>query len=330
MSNVSQWNVAAASNNSAPPDGFPEGMAPSAVNDAAREIMAAVARQYKDSQGSLTTGGTGNDYTLTTNNAHAALADQGLIVFRANRANTGTSTLNVDGLGAKTINKDGAVLASGDITADSLYLVAYNSTNDTYEILNASFGLGSLATLSTINNDNWSGTDLSVANGGTNASDAATARTNLGAMATTFANADITGPASVNGSAMAETDYFLTTDGTTAVEKVQYANAGVRVNTISGTTDTLAATDMNAFNYYTSTSAVVVTLDNNVGTKGNFVCINRYGDGFGSAGEISFAGTATIVSPNGTRPRAVYSTTVLMCIVDGGSDVWVAMGDTKV
>lgn len=48
MSDVSTWSITAGSNNSAPPDGAPEGMAPSSVNDTLREVMAAVARYYRE------------------------------------------------------------------------------------------------------------------------------------------------------------------------------------------------------------------------------------------------------------------------------------------
>lgn len=43
MSAVSTWSTTAASNNEAPPDGFPEGMNPSDVNNSCREVMAAIA-----------------------------------------------------------------------------------------------------------------------------------------------------------------------------------------------------------------------------------------------------------------------------------------------
>ncbi len=49
MSDIKDWSNTAASNNSAAPDGFPEGMNPSDVNNAAREVMAAVRRQHEDS-----------------------------------------------------------------------------------------------------------------------------------------------------------------------------------------------------------------------------------------------------------------------------------------
>lgn len=48
MSNVEKWSLTAASNNDAPPDGAPEGMNKTDVNDTMREFMAAVRTWYDD------------------------------------------------------------------------------------------------------------------------------------------------------------------------------------------------------------------------------------------------------------------------------------------
>lgn len=107
-----------------------------AVNDTMREMMAAAARWYEELQGSLVTGGTSNAYTLTTSSSHAALADQPAFIVRFDRANTGAATLAVDGLTAKSlVKRDGTALASGDIAADDIGIVVYNSTNDEYQII---------------------------------------------------------------------------------------------------------------------------------------------------------------------------------------------------
>lgn len=137
MSNLSAWSTTAGNNNASPPNGWPENMARSAVNDAAREMMAAIAKFYQDLDGGLVTAGSSNAYTLTTNSAHAALGDQCLFAFRADRANTGAATLNVDSLGAKNIRKDfNLPLESGDIAANQLMLVLYNANQDIYEWIN--------------------------------------------------------------------------------------------------------------------------------------------------------------------------------------------------
>ena len=48
MSKVGRWSTTAANNNATPPDGWPEGQAPSTVNDCARENMAAIKTAMQD------------------------------------------------------------------------------------------------------------------------------------------------------------------------------------------------------------------------------------------------------------------------------------------
>lgn len=135
MSDVQTWNVAAASNNSAAPNGFPEGMPPSGVNDAAREVMAAVARYRSDTDGVNTSSGT-NTITLAASRTMTAYAQGDLFTFKAGGTNTGATTLNVDSLGAKDVQLNGSALAGGEIVSGLMYSVVYDGTQ--FQLLNSS------------------------------------------------------------------------------------------------------------------------------------------------------------------------------------------------
>ena len=66
MSDVVKWKIDPDINSDSPPDGFPEGMTYSNVNNSAREVMAAIARWNRDISGQLTTQGTPDALIIST------------------------------------------------------------------------------------------------------------------------------------------------------------------------------------------------------------------------------------------------------------------------
>lgn len=329
MSNISQWSTSAASNNTAPPNGFPEGQAPSTVNDCAREVMAAVARQFGDTQGTIVSGGTSNAYAITTASVNAALADQGLIVFQADRANTGAATLNVDSLGAKSIQANGVNLVSGALVADSIYAVAYNVTNDTYDLLNALLGLEVGVDVQAWNAalDDISGlavTDGNIIVGdGTNwiAESGLTARTSLGAADSDLSEVDFSGLTAIEGNALndAEDGWLIDDNGVT--KRMSFQGSGFVVVTVAGTTETLANADLNKIRYYTNAAGCAVTINTGVGVIGNWIVLIQNG-----AGQVTTAGTAARNGGNGTDTRTQYSVITLLCVA---VNTWIVLGDAS-
>ena len=101
MSEINTWDVTASNNNASPPNGWPENMNYSDVNNSARENMAAAARLYADMNGTLNTTGSSNAYLLTSNRTLTAYASGLGFVFKADHSNTGAATIDVKFPGCK-------------------------------------------------------------------------------------------------------------------------------------------------------------------------------------------------------------------------------------
>lgn len=131
---VQSWSTVASENDDADASiNWTEGMAPSAVNNSARSMMAAVARWRDQIQwgGDIwaVVGGTVDAITLTHTPAPDALNPSHVVFFVATGANTGSVTLNVNNLGAKTLKRKGATLAAGDLAADQFVAAVYDGTD---------------------------------------------------------------------------------------------------------------------------------------------------------------------------------------------------------
>jgi microcystin-dependent protein len=105
---------------------FPENMQFRNVNDGGRALEGLLARWFKDTNCSLTASGTNNAYAVTANRVLSAYSDSLIVGFTPNHTNTGAATLNVSGLGAKTIVRpNGDTALAGDIVNGSKVLVIY-------------------------------------------------------------------------------------------------------------------------------------------------------------------------------------------------------------
>lgn len=123
-----------ASNNQAAPNGMPEGMPPSGVDDAWRAGMGAIKRSYdRDHAGAwCTIGGTANAIALTYAAAPAAYVQGEKYAFKAIATNTGATTLNINGLGAMNLFKrtphGPSAMAGGEIQSGDIVEVEFDGS----------------------------------------------------------------------------------------------------------------------------------------------------------------------------------------------------------
>ncbi|WP_424630742.1 tail fiber protein [Bradyrhizobium sp. SYSU BS000235] len=131
MSGFYTWSRTASANASADNAvNWAEGMAPSAVNDSGRGMMASAAKWRDDIAGALVTSGSSTAYTITSYQGFDTLAhlDGQQIAFTPHDTNGATVTLAVDGLGAKPLRSaPGVDLPAAMLIAGSPYVATYYS-----------------------------------------------------------------------------------------------------------------------------------------------------------------------------------------------------------
>ena len=74
--------------------------------------------------------GANDSYSISLNPSPGAYTTGMVVFFKANTVNTGAASINVNGLGAKTIVKRvNTALANGDIPSQALCMLIYDGTN---------------------------------------------------------------------------------------------------------------------------------------------------------------------------------------------------------
>jgi uncharacterized protein YjbI with pentapeptide repeats len=183
---------------------------------------------------------TGTDTVLgTMSPTLTAYAAGQLFYFIASGANTGAVTLNIDGLGAKAITRDGSTaLAAGDINSGEIVVVIYDGTR--FQMINAANSFGN----TTIN-----GTLTVTGNTGLQANVSVTSALSVGGTFAVTGAATLGSTLAVTGksdlptvsTASANAAVAVITDLSAAGASITSANVGTAVVT-TGTVTNLTAT----------------------------------------------------------------------------------------
>ncbi len=135
---ASNWNEDDNANTTAAPDGAPEGMAPSGVNNVLRAHQGALKRFYTWTIPKITAGA-GTAYTLSYAVAPGSLVDGMTHLVQFHAVNGTGATLNVNNLGATPLHYHAAgawrVAPPGLIDTDEVCRVAYHSSSGAYRLL---------------------------------------------------------------------------------------------------------------------------------------------------------------------------------------------------
>lgn len=131
--NTSVFSQTDGSNNTGTMPSWLGSAAPSTIDDAGRALQGAITREWNWRGFTLTAGGTADAKTLTYSVAPAAYCTGQIYSFIANTTNTGSATINVNSLGAKTIKKDVSgtmtALAASDMPSGTRVMLAYDGTD---------------------------------------------------------------------------------------------------------------------------------------------------------------------------------------------------------
>lgn len=153
MADISQgnWTALDDDNDSSPPLGAPEGMAPSGVNDTMRQMAGATKRFWERINGVIKATNLGNAYTYTPEIAAPALVDGEAYTFRIDATNTGPVTLDVGVGGSQPVVRSGATdtrsLSAGDFVPGMYYTAIWDSLSAHFVLLNSPLA-GDMASIS--------------------------------------------------------------------------------------------------------------------------------------------------------------------------------------